>query len=91
MRSVANYFVDDANAVEVPAWTTFGATLSTSKGLPVGAFAIRAFIAMDNIGNTRFIGSAFVNPDIVEGEPVAFEPGSRRSVILSLSLGPRSR
>lgn len=91
LRGVGDYFVDDANAVRVPAWATFGATFSTATGLPLGSVAVRAFLTVENIAGKRYIGSAFVNPDVVNGVPVAFEPGTARSVIFSLSIGPRSR
>lgn len=87
LRGVGDYVVDDANLVEVPGYHTFSATLSTGRGIPVGAFALKAFITVDNLANKRYVGSAFVNPDVVNGVPVAFEPGSARSFIFSLSLG----
>jgi iron complex outermembrane receptor protein len=90
-RGVGKYFVDDANVVEVPAWSAIAATISTSRAIPAGRFAVRAFLTVDNIADRRYIGSAFVNPDFVGGEPVAFEPGAPRSVIVSVSVGSSSR
>jgi len=91
MRGVGDYFVDDANSVEVPAYHTFGATISTARGLVVGGAALRAFFTVENLGDRRYIGSAFVNPDVVNGLPVAFEPGAGRTYLFSVSVGPRSR
>jgi outer membrane receptor protein involved in Fe transport len=89
MRGIGEYFIDDANTVEVPSYHTFSATLSTGKGISLGDFSLGAFVTVDNITDRKFIGSAFVNPDVVNGVPVAFEPGVRRSWILSVSIGPR--
>lgn len=89
LRAVGEYVVDDANSVEVPAYHTFSATASTGRGIPLGSFALRAFVTVDNLTDRRYIGSAFVNPDVVNGIPVAFEPGSARSWIFSVSIGPR--
>ncbi len=89
MRGVGEYFVDDANSVRVPSYRAFSATLSTSRGLAVGGLSLSAFASVENIADTRYIGSAFVNPDVVNGLPVAFEPGSARSYIVSVSIGPR--
>ena len=86
MRGVGKYFVDDANGVEVPAFTTFNATLSTSNPVRAGRIGLRAFLTIDNLTDRKYIGSAFVNPDIVNGVPVAFEPGAGRSIILSVSV-----
>jgi iron complex outermembrane receptor protein len=91
MRGVGEYFVDDANAVAVPGWRTFGLTLSTSRSIAFGRVGVRAFATVDNLTDRRYIGSAFVNPDVVNGEPVAFEPGAPRTVIVSVSIGSLSR
>jgi hypothetical protein len=32
------------------------------------------------------VASAFLNPDVVNGAPVAFEPGLPRRLVVSLSL-----
>jgi iron complex outermembrane receptor protein len=90
-RGVGDYFVDDANAVEVPSYHTFGATLSTAHGIPVGGLLLKAFVAVENLADRKYIGSAFVNPDVVSGVPVAFEPASRRTFLFSLSIGPGAR
>ncbi|MEO5588242.1 MAG: TonB-dependent receptor [Gemmatimonadaceae bacterium] len=87
MRGVGDYFIDDANSVEAPSYKVFSATLSTGKGIALGSFALKAFISVDNIGDKRYIGSAFVNPDVVNGVPVGFEPGAGRAYTVSVSLG----
>ena len=86
MRGIGDYFVDDANTVEVPSYHTFSATASTLNGIAVGNIALRAFVTVDNLANRRFIGSAFVNPDVVNGVPLAFEPGAARTWTVSLSV-----
>lgn len=87
-RGVGQYFIDDANTVEVPSYHTFSATLSTGKGITLGDFSLGGFVTVENLTDRKFIGSAFVNPDVVNGAPVAFEPGGRRSWIFSVSIGP---
>jgi iron complex outermembrane receptor protein len=91
LRGVGDYFIDDANAVKVPGYRILNVTLSTGRDIPVGSFAIRAFVTAENALNRRYIGSAFVNPDVVNGVPVAFEPGAGRGWTFSLSLGHRDR
>jgi len=90
VRGIGEYFLDDANSVEVPAYHVFTATASTGRGIPLRSVALRAFVTVENLTNRRYIGSAFVNPDVVNGVPVAFEPGSARSWIFSVSIGPRN-
>jgi outer membrane receptor protein involved in Fe transport len=88
MKGVGEYFVDDANSVEMPAHTIFSATVSTSRQLMLGRVGMRAFVTVENLADRKYIGSAFVNPDVVNGVPVAFEPGAGRSVIVSVSVAP---
>ena len=90
-RGTGEYFLDDANVVRVPGYHTFAASLSTSRGIRIGRVVARPFLSVENLADTRFIGSAFVNPDVVNGVPVAFEPGAARSFILSVSIGSRER
>jgi outer membrane receptor protein involved in Fe transport len=47
---------------------------------------VRGFLAVDNLFDRRYIGSAFLNPDVVGGQPVAFEPGQPRTVTIGLTL-----
>lgn len=89
MRGVGDYFVDDANTVEVPSYHTFSTTVSTGNGIAAGKFLLKGFVSVENLANRRFISSAFVNPDVVNGVPLAFEPGSARSWIFSLSASRR--
>jgi iron complex outermembrane receptor protein len=91
IRGVGDYFIDDANAVEAPGYHTFSATLSTSNGVAVGGLSLNAFFSVENLADKRYIGSAFVNPDFVNGVPVAFEPGAARSYVFSVSAGPRRK
>ncbi len=91
VRGVGDYFIDDANDVEVAGYNTYAATISSSRPLAMGRVGLHGFVAIENITNRRFIGSAFINPDIVNGEPVAFEPGTPRSLVVSLSVSSLTR
>ena len=82
------YFADDANAVRVPSYSivNFTAELRNLVSLSNG-LGVRGFMSVRNVGDKRYIGSAFLTPDFVSGAPVAFEPGTPRSLIVSLSVG----
>lgn len=87
VRTVQRYFVDDANLVEVPAYTLLDATVATRRALPLpGGAAVRGFLRLENLADRRYIASAFLNPDVVNGVPVAFEPGLPRQLIVSVAL-----
>jgi len=84
------YFADDANAVRVPSFTILNLTAELHDPIVVvGNVGIRGFVSVKNITDKRYIGSAFLNPDLVGGAPAAFEPGMPRAFIVSLSLGRR--
>ena len=84
----AKYFADDANRVRVPSFAIFNLGAELRDPIMIaGGVGIRGFVAVKNLTDKRYIGSAFLNPDLVGGAPAAFEPGMPRTVIVSLSLG----
>ena len=87
-NGIGNYFVDDANTIEIPSSNIFNATLGVNKEITLtDHLNIRGFISVNNIADTKYVGSAFVNPDIVGGVPVYLEPGMPRNFTVSVSLG----
>ena len=87
VQHTGGYFVDDANVVKVPSASVFNGGLVTDRAFAIGGgFGVRGFLTVSNLADTRFVGSAFLNPDRVAGVPVAFEPGLPRQVILSLAF-----
>jgi iron complex outermembrane receptor protein len=81
------YFADDANNVRVPSFTLLNLSAELRDPIVVGGIGLRGFVTVKNVTDKRYIGSAFLNPDLVGGAPAAFEPGMPRSVIVSFSLG----
>ena len=82
------YFADDANRVDVPSYTILNLTAELRDPILVaGNFGLRGFVSVKNITDKNYIGSAFLNPDLVGGVPAAFEPGQPQAVIVSLSVG----
>ena len=82
------YFADDANRVEVPSFTTLDLTAELREPVRIGGgLGVRGFVSVKNLTDNRYIGSAFLNPDLVGGAPAAFEPGMPRTVAVSVSLG----
>ena len=51
-----------------------------------GSLAVKGFINFNNIFDTKYAGSAFINPDIVNNEAIFLEPGLPRNIVLSISL-----
>ena len=87
LQQTGRYFADDANTVSVPASAVVSAGLLTDRVFDLGnGIGVRGFVSVQNLTDRRYIGSAFLNPDVVSGKPVAFEPGLPRQVLVSLSL-----
>jgi len=83
-----DFFADDANQLEIPGYTVFHATLGLRRPVALARrFRVSGFVRVENLTDREYVGSAFLNPDIVGGVPVAFEPGLPRHVFVSLSLG----
>lgn len=88
VQGTSDYFADDANTVTVDGYTI--ASISVGMDRPVrlgGGLGIKGFVTVNNLFDSAYIGSAFLNPDVVNGVPVAYEPGLPRNVVLSVSLG----
>ena len=87
VQQTGSYFADDANTVSVPSSAIFSAGLHTDRAFEFdNGIGVRGFLTVQNLTDRRYIGSAFLNPDVVGGAPVAFEPGLPRQVLLSLSF-----
>ena len=87
VQGTSAYFTDDANQVRVLGYKTFNATLATSGAIALTpGLGLRGFASVNNVFNRPYVASAFLNPDVVGGQPVAFEPGLPRSVVVGLSL-----
>ena len=90
LQGSGKYFADDANSVNVPGYTLVNAGVSLEDPIRLsGALGIRGFVSVNNLFNRSYIGSAFLNPDVVGGVPVAFEPGLPRAVMVGVTLGWR--
>ena len=87
MQQTGSYYADDANTVSVPSSAIFSAGILTDRVLDLGnGVGVRGFVSVQNLADRKYIGSAFLNPDVVNGKPVAFEPGLPRQVLVSVSL-----
>ncbi|MFA7229573.1 MAG: TonB-dependent receptor, partial [Melioribacteraceae bacterium] len=87
LNGIGKYFSDDANTLNVPSFSVLNGTLGLTRPIVIsGDLAIRGFITVNNIFDLKYASSAFINPDIVNGEAVFLEPGMPRNFVLSISL-----
>ncbi len=87
VNGTGNYFVDDANTIEVPSFNIFNTKLGLNKEIKLSEHInLGGFIAVNNITDTKYIGSAFVNPDVIGGFPVYIEPGLPRNITVAVKI-----
>lgn len=92
VESVGSFFADDANQVEVPSYHIANLSVGTDRPVRLGAgLGVNAFVTVNNLFDSRYIASAFLNPNLDPGtlEPVAFEPGFPRNVVVGVSFVAR--
>ncbi len=84
-----DYFADDANTITVEGYGILNLSLALDQPIAIdrGGFGIRGSIGINNLLDAAYVGSAFLNPDVVNGVPVAYEPGLPRNLTVSVSLG----
>ena len=90
VENIGSFYADDANQVKVPSYRVANVSLGTDPPLALGAtLGLNAFLTVNNVLDRHYIASAFLNPDVVAGEPVAFEPGLPRNVVVGVSFTGR--
>ena len=90
VQGMSRFFADDANQVVVPAYRLVTLTVGASEPFSIGGgLGVRGFVTVNNLFDRGYIASAFLNPDVVAGEAVAFEPGLPRHVIVGVTLTTR--
>jgi iron complex outermembrane receptor protein len=88
MEHSDKYFANDANTIVVPAYTIFNVSAELRQPIvAANGWGVRGFVTIHNVTDKKYIGSAFLNPDLVGGQPAAFEPGMPKAVTLSFSIG----
>lgn len=87
LNSTSSYFVDDANKVEVPSFTTLGLRLQTGTLLNItDKMPLSLYVNLSNITDAKYAASAFVNPDYVGGKPVYLESGMPRNFVAGIKV-----
>lgn len=88
LNGTGKYYADDANTIEVPAFSIINGSLGLSRGINLGSgFFLKGFLTVNNIAGKEYAASAFINPDYLNGEAVYLEPGLPRHLVFSLTVG----
>jgi iron complex outermembrane receptor protein len=87
VHGMSSFYADDANTVNVPGYGIVNATVGFDRPLGITrTIGLRGFVTVNNLLDKAYVGSAFLNPDVVAGVPVAFEPGLPRNLVVSFAL-----
>lgn len=87
-NGMGKYFVDDANTIEVPDFNIINASIGVKEfDLIKEHLSVQGFLTVNNLTDSKYVSSAFINPDLVNGAPVYIEPGIPQNFVLSLSFG----
>ena len=87
VQGTSSYFTDDANQIEVSGSRIVNASVATADPVFLGPrLGLRAFVTVNNVFDRAYVASSFLNPDVVGGQAVAFEPGLPRNLVVGLSL-----
>jgi iron complex outermembrane receptor protein len=88
LQNVGKYFANDANTITVPAYTILNASAGIDRLLFAnGRMYLTAYVAINNLTDKKYIGSAWLNPDVVEGSARYIEPGLPRTVVGGVGIG----
>ena len=78
MQGISSYYADDANAVTVDGYGILNLGLGMDRPIRVaGGLGIRGSLSINNLLDASYIGSAYLNPDIVNGYPSPTSPACR--------------
>ncbi len=87
VQGTSGYFTDDANQIAVSGSRIVNATIATADPILLAPrLGLRGFVTVNNVLDRAHVASAFLNPDVVGGQAVAFEPGLPRNLVVGLSL-----
>ena len=79
------YWADDRNSVNVPGHSVWRASVAAERTLANGVIT-RLLVAAENLLDANHVGSAFINPDYAAGQPLVYEAGLPRALMVSLSF-----
>jgi iron complex outermembrane receptor protein len=86
VQATGGYFVDDANKTGVPAYGVFNLAVRSSDLATVDNVTIAGSLSVENLFDRKYVGSAYLNPDVVGGVPLYIESGMPRMLMLTFEL-----
>jgi len=85
-RTLSSYYADDANTIVVDGWTVLSAAAGIRIGVLPQHLSIDIIGRADNVFNTSYMASAWINPDVTRGGVPFIEPGLPRNMFATVNL-----
>jgi iron complex outermembrane receptor protein len=85
-RTLSSYYADDANTIVVDGWTVLSAAAGIRIGVLPQHLSIDIIGRADNVLNTSYMASAWINPDVTRGGVPFIEPGLPRNMFATVNL-----
>jgi iron complex outermembrane receptor protein len=87
MASTGKYFVDDANILEVPAYSVLNGSIMYEDVIsPLRNLGVRIALSANNLTDAKYAASAFINPIKYSGVVGFLEPGLPRNFVFSINF-----
>ena len=88
LQSVGKFYVNDANTLTVPSYSILNAGIGIDHlNFAEDRLFFGVFAGANNLTDQKYIGSAWLNPNLVNGQPMYIEPGLPQNFVGSVSLG----
>ena len=86
-RTVGSYFANDANTLTAPAFSLLDGVVGIKQGLLDDRLFVNAFVRGNNLTNTKYVASMWINPDRASnGQYPYIEPGLPFNLAASVGL-----
>lgn len=85
-RTMSSYFADDANTITVDGWTILSAAVGARISIVANTLALDVLGRLDNLTNSSYMASAWVNPDITNGGTPFIDSGLPRNFMITVGM-----
>lgn len=85
-RMVGDYFADDANTLTVDGYTIIDAAVGGNFELIRNTLDLNLLLRMNNLAGSKYMASAWINPDSTGGGVPYIESGLPRNIVTNVSL-----
>lgn len=86
LQGSSKYFVDDANNLSVPGYLIVNISFGIKDINIYDFLKFSSSFSINNLLNSKYVSSAYINPDIIKSEAYFLEPGLPRNYTFNFSF-----